>query len=147
SNAAPSSKMTCRLLGVLPMGPVGPKGPTGPKGQRREKAPSGPHGAAGVSGFQVAEQNFNAVSVPNSQRRRRLGPVQTVLCPDEKQAIGGGANLGTDEAQAPAQRQVSISISGPKHDGSGWSAQLFNPSTAEDLTIDLRIFAICANIG
>jgi hypothetical protein len=95
----------------------------------------------------VVNQSFNAVSVPKSEKGRGLSAAQTVLCPSSKRVIGGGTNLGSNEGQAAAQRDVSVSLSGPNGAGTGWSVQLFNASTTEDQTIDLQVFAICAKAG
>jgi hypothetical protein len=100
-----------------------------------------------VSAYQVVTQTFSAVAVPKSEGGRGLSAVQTALCPSNKRVIGGGSDLGSNGTQAPAQRDVSVSLSGPNGAASGWSVQLFNASTTEDHTIDLRIFAICAKAG
>jgi hypothetical protein len=97
-----------------------------------------------VSGYQVVNQTFSAVSVPKSEGSRGLSAVETVNCPSNKHVVGGGTDLGSNDTQAPAQRDVSVSLSGPNGAGTGWSVQLFNASTTEDHTIDLRAFAICA---
>jgi hypothetical protein len=95
----------------------------------------------------VVNQTFSAVSVPKSEGSRGLSAVQTVLCPSGKRVIGGGSDVGSNEGQAAAQRDVTVSLTGPNGGGSGWSVQLFNASTTEDHTIDLRVFAICAKAG
>src|SRR5262249_18716555 len=87
---------------------------------------------------------LNGLSVAKSEGSRGLSAVQTVACPSGKWVIGGGSDLGTNDTQAPAQRDVTVSLNGPNGAGTGWSVQLFNASTTEDQTIDLRIFAICA---
>jgi hypothetical protein len=141
------SKVTCRVFGRLPHGPRGPRGPKGATGARGKTGNRGPTGPPGVSGYQVVSQSFNDVSVPKSEGSRGLSAVQTVLCPTNKLVIGGGTDLGTDGAQAAAQRDVAVSLSGPNGAGSGWSVQLFNASTTEDQLIDLQVFAICARAG
>ena len=141
---ASGTKVTCRVFGRLPHGPAGPRGaraPTGAKGKTGNRGPAGP---AGVSGYQLITQTFSDVSVPKSEGGRGLSAVETVNCPSGKKAVGGGTDLGTNEAQATAQRDIAVSLDGPNAAGSGWSAQLFNGSTTEDHAIDLRIFAICA---
>ncbi len=140
-------KVTCRLFGRLPHGPRGPRGERGPAGAKGKTGNRGPAGVAGVSGYQTVSQTFSAVSVPKSEGGRGLSVVQTVICPSNKRMIGGGTDLGSNEAQAPAQRDVVVSMDGPNGAGTGWSAQLFNASTTEDHTIDLRIFAVCAKIS
>ena len=125
-------RVTCRVFGRLPRGPRGPQGARGARGQagpRGKAGNRGPAGPAGVSAYQVINQVFSAVSVPKSE------------------GTGGGTDLGSNQAQAPAQRDVSVSLSGPNGAGTGWSVQLFNASTSEDHTIDLRVFAICARAG
>ncbi|HXR30264.1 MAG TPA: collagen-like protein [Solirubrobacterales bacterium] len=144
-------KVTCRLFGRLPAGPPGPrgaqgaKGPKGAKGDKGAKGEKGATGAAGVSGYEVVSQTFKEVFVVKSEGQRGLSEVKTVDCPGSKRAIGGGADLGTNAAQSGQQRQVNVSLSAPNGTGSGWSVQLFN-STATDTSIDLRVFAICANV-
>lgn len=83
----------------------------------------------------------------NSGGQRGLSEVQTVSCPGSKRVIGGGADLGTDDEQNGQQRQVTVSLSAPNSTGTGWSVQLFNNSTSIDTLIDLRVYAICANVG
>jgi hypothetical protein len=138
------NKVTCRVFGRLPHGPRGPRGAKGATGSRGKTGNRGPTGPAGVSGYQVVTQQFNAVSVPKSEGGRGLSAAQTVLCPSNKRVIGGGTNLGGNDAQAAAQRDVAVSLSAPNGAGSGWSVQLFNASTTEDHAIDLQVFAICA---
>lgn len=144
-------KVTCRLFGRLPQGPAGPQGARGPRGQKGEKGQRGqtgargPAGTPGVSGYEIVNQTFAGVSVPNSGGSRGLSEVKTAGCPAGKRAVGGGANLGTNPAQAGPQRQVSLSLSAPNGPGNGWSVQLFNTSETTDTTIDLQVYAICAN--
>lgn len=144
-------KVTCRLFGRLPQGPAGPQGPRGPRGQKGEKGQKGqtgargPAGAPGVSGYEIVNQTFAGVPVPNSGGSRGLSEMKTAGCPSGKRAIGGGANLGTNPAQAGPQRQVSISLSAPNGPGNGWSVQLFNASETTDTSIDLQVYAICAS--
>jgi len=149
-------KVTCKVLGPLPQGPQGPQGKTGAKGSRGAtgargeagaRGPAGPAGSAGLSGYEVISQTFKEVFVQNSGGMRGLSAVQTVTCPAAKRAIGGGANLGTNAAQNGQQRQVTVSLSGPNGTGTGWSVQLFNNSTSIDTSIDLQVYAICANVG
>jgi hypothetical protein len=150
-------KVTCRLVGPLPAGPQGARGPQGPKGSQGAKGPKGEKGekgdkgaagAPGVSGYEVVSQSFEEVAVPNSgSGQRGLSAVQTVGCPGNKRVLGGGVDLGTNVNQGGAQSQLSVSLSGPNGTGTGWSAQLFNSSTTTDTTIDLRVFAICANVS
>jgi len=143
-------KVTCRLFGRLPRGPRGSQGPQGPKGQKGQKGAKGDTGArgpAGVSGYATVTQTFKAVFVENSGGGQRgLSEVKTVSCAAGKRVIGGGTNLGTNVAQSEQQRSVSVSLSGPNSAGTGWSAQLFNNETSGPGTsIDLQVYAICAN--
>lgn len=156
-------KVTCRVLGLAslrgPQGAQGPQGKAGPRGSRGEKGatgargPEGPRGstgapgAPGTSGYEVVSQTFAEVFVENSGGMRGLSEVKTVLCPGAKRAIGGGSNLGTNPAQNGQQRQIAISLTGPNGTGTGWSVQLFNNSTSIDTSIDLQVYAICANVG
>jgi hypothetical protein len=145
-------KVTCKVFGHLPAGPQGPAGPKGAKGakgdkgQKGDKGDKGATGAAGVSGYEVVNQTFKEVFIENSGSPRGLSEVKTVSCPAGKRAIGGGTDLGTNAGQNGQQRQVTVSLSGPNGTGTGWSAQLFNNSTSIDTSIDLRVYAICANV-
>lgn len=146
-------KVTCKLFGHLPAGPQGPAGPKGPKGakgdkgQKGDKGDKGATGAPGISGYEVVSQTFKELFVVNSGGQRGLSEVKTVGCPGGKRVIGGGADLGTNTEQNGQQRQVTVSLSAPNGTGTGWSAQLFNNSTSIDTSIDLRVYAICANVG
>jgi hypothetical protein len=119
-------------------------GPRGPKGQRGPKGEKGATGPAGVSGYEIVSQTFNEVSVPESETGRGLSAVETVACPSNKRAVGGGSDLGTNSGQSTQQRQVTVSLSAPNGTGKGWSVQLFNNSSS-DTSIDLQVYAICAN--
>ena len=149
---AGQKKVTCRLFGKLPAGPQGPQGSKGPKGskgdkgQKGDKGDKGATGAAGVSGYEVVNQTFKEVSIENSGSPRGLSEVKTVSCPAGKRVIGGGSDLGTNAAQNGQQRQVTVSLNGPNGTGTGWSVQLFNNSTSIDTSIDLRVYAICADV-
>lgn len=155
-------KVTCNLLGNLPRGPRGADGATGPRGQRGQKGEKGARGEKGakgdtgargqagingVSGYEIVSQTFEDVEVINSGGQRGLSEVKTVACPSGKRVISGGTDLGTDPGQNGVQRQITVSLSGPNGNGTGWSSQLFNNSITEDTAIDLRVFAICAASG
>lgn len=147
-------KVTCRLFGHLPAGPQGPQGPKGPKGAKGDKGPKGdkgdkgPAGTSGVSGYEVVNQTFKEVFIENSGGMRGLSEVKTVSCPAGKRVIGGGTNLGTNPGQNGQQRSVSVSMSAPNGTGTGWSVQLFNNEVSGTGTsIDLRVYAICANVS
>jgi hypothetical protein len=144
---AGQKRVTCRLFGRLPVGPQGPRGQRGAKGERGQRGEKGASGAAGVSGYEVVSQTFEEVFIQNSGAMRGLSAVQTVECPGSKRVIGGGTDLGTNASQNGEQRQVTVSLSGPNGTGTGWSAQLFNNSTSIDISIDLRVYAICASTG
>ncbi len=148
-------KVTCRLFGRLPRGPQGPQGARGPQGQKGQKGDKGAKGdtgakgasgANGVSGYEVVNETFKEVFIENSGGMRGLSEVKTVSCPAGKRVIGGGSNLGTNPTQNGQQRSVSVSLSGPNGTGTGWSVQLFNnETTGGGTSIDLQVFAICAN--
>jgi hypothetical protein len=137
-------KVTCKVFGKLPKGPKGAKGARGPKGKNGAQ---GPAGAPGASGYEIVTQTFPEVFVVNSGGQRGLSEVKTVTCPSGKRVLGGGADLGTNETQNGQQRQVLVSLGGPNGNGTGWSVQLFNNSTSIDTSIDLRVYAICANVA
>ena len=152
SQVVSGKKVTCKVLGKLPRGPQGPQGPKGPKGPKGDKGAKGDTGAkgsagaAGVSGYEVVSQTFAGVFIENSGGMRGLSEVKTVSCPAGKRAIGGGSDLGTNEGQNGQQRSVSVSLSGPNGTGTGWSVQLFNNEVSGSGTsIDLKVYAICAN--
>ena len=145
--------MTCKIFGRLPAGPQGPQGPKGSKGakgdkgQKGEKGDKGATGAAGVSGYEVVSQAFKEVFIENSGSPRGLSEVKTVTCPAGKRVIGGGTDLGTNATQNGQQRSVSVSLSAPNGTGTGWSVQLFNNEVSGTGTsIDLRVYAICADV-
>jgi Collagen triple helix repeat (20 copies) len=151
---AGQKKVTCRLFGKLPTGPQGPQGPKGPKGskgdkgQKGDKGDKGTTGAPGVSGYEVVNQTFKEVFIENSGSPRGLSEVKTVSCPAGKRVIGGGTNLGTNPTQNGQQRSVTVSMSAPNGTGTGWSAQLFNnETTGGGTSIDLQVFAICADVS
>jgi len=137
-------RVTCRVFGRLPHGPRGPRGAKGATGAKGKAGNRGPAGPPGVSGYQVISQSFSAVSVPKSEGSRGLSSVLSVNCPSNKRVVGGGTDLGSNAGQAAAQRDVTVSLSGPNAEGTSWTAQLFNASTTEDHSLDLRVFAICA---
>jgi hypothetical protein len=154
TNVLSGKKVTCKLFGRLPVGPQGPQGPRGPKGskgdkgQKGEKGDKGATGPAGVSGYEVVNQTFKEVFIENSGGMRGLSEVKTVTCPAGKRVISGGTNLGTNPTQNGQQRSVSVSMSAPNGTGTGWSAQLFNNETSGGGTsIDLQVFAVCANVS
>ncbi len=147
-------KVTCKLFGRLPAGPQGSQGPRGPKGQKGdkgqkgEKGDKGATGPAGVSGYEVVNQTFKEVFIENSGGMRGLSEVKTVSCPASKRIISGGTNLGTNATQNGQQRSVSVSMSAPNGTGTGWSVQLFNnETTGGGTSIDLQVFAVCANVS
>lgn len=148
---AGQQKVTCRVFGRLPAGPQGPRGARGekgPRGAKGEKGDRGPTGPAGLSGYEVVNQVFKEVFIENSGGMRGLSEVKTVTCPSGKRAIGGGSNLGTNPGQNGQQRSVTVSLNGPNGTGTGWSVQLFNEETVGGGTsIDLQVYAICANVG
>ncbi len=147
---AGQKKVTCRLFGHLrsgPQGAQGAKGKKGSKGQKGDKGDKGATGASGVSGYEVVNQTFKEVFIENSGGMRGLSEVKTVSCPAGKRAISGGTDLGTNAGQNGQQRSVSVSLSAPNGTGTGWSVQLFNNSTSIDTSIDLQVYAICANVN
>jgi hypothetical protein len=140
----PGKKVTCKLKGQLPEGPRGPRGPRGDKGKTGAQGQPGP---PGMSGYEVVTETFTDVFAPDSNSTRGLSEVKTVSCPAGKRVIGGGADLGTNAGQNGQQRQMSVSASAPNGTGDGWNVQLFNNSTSFGSSIDLKAYAICANVG
>jgi hypothetical protein len=133
--------VTCKLKGNLP------KGPKGPKGDKGDTGAQGQPGPAGVSGYEIVTQTFTDVFAPDSNSTRGLSAVQTVSCPAGKRVIGGGSDLGTNPGQNGQERQMLVSSSAPNGTGDGWSVQLFNNSTAFGSSIDLKVYAVCVNVG
>jgi len=135
-------------LGLVgPQGPTGPTGPTGAGGATGPMgAPGAPgtDGAPGMSGYEIVTSTQN-VFVDNSGSPSGLSEVITLACPTGKQVVGGGASLAaTDKGFL---RDLSIVLSQPASDGSGWQAQLFNKSTAFGFTGALEMRAICAIVA
>jgi len=126
-------------------GTAGATGPSGPAGPTGAQGPAGPPGPATVSGYEIADETFASVFVPNSNGGRGLSSLLTVSCPSGKRAIGGGVDLGTNAGQAGLQRQVVVSADMPTMTGDGWSAQLFN-NAGFDASLDARVYAICADV-
>ncbi len=147
SKVTSGKKVTCNVVGQLPAGPRGPKGVAGDAGVAGNAGAAGPAGSPGLSGYEVASQTFKEVFIENSGGMRGLSEVKTVECPGGKRAIGGGSDLGTNATQNGQQRQVIVSLNAPNGTGTAWSVQLFNNSTSVDTSIDLRVYAICANVG
>jgi Collagen triple helix repeat (20 copies) len=150
---ASGKKVTCRVLHGLTRGPKGDKGAKGAKGAKGERGAKGETGAkgatgsAGVSGYEIVSKTFEGVFIEDSSGSHRgLSEVLPVDCPSGKRAIGGGTDLGTNATQNGEQRSVSVSLSGPNGTGTGWLAQLFSNSEF-GLTIDLKVYAICAATG
>lgn len=137
-------KVKCTVIGKLPKGPKGAKGAKGAKG---DTGAAGPAGAPGLSGYEIVSETFKEVFIVNSGGQRGLSEVKTVSCPAGKRAISGGFDLGTNKEQNGQARQVLVSLSGPNGAGTGWSVQLFNNSNTFDTSIDLRVFAVCANVS
>jgi hypothetical protein len=140
----PGKKVTCKLKGQLPEGPRGPRGPRGDKGKTGAQGQPGP---SGISGYEIVDETFTDVFAPESSGTRGLSAVQTVSCPAGKRVIGGGADLGTNAGQNGQQRQMLLSSSVPTGTGDGWSVQLFNNSTSFGSSIDVRVYAVCVNVG
>jgi hypothetical protein len=144
--------VVCKVVGKLPRGPKGPighrgdRGPKGPKGLKGDTGAQGQPGPAGVSGYEIVNQTFTDVFAPDSISTRGLSAVETVSCPSGKRVIGGGADLGTNATQNGQQRQMQLSSSAPNGAGNGWSVQLFNNSTSFGSSIDVKVYAICANV-
>jgi hypothetical protein len=138
---AGGKKVSCRVIGKLPKGPKGSKGATGEPGS------PGAAGPPGTSGYEVVSETFKEVFIQNSGGMRGLSEVKSASCPAGKRVLGGGGDLGTNATQNGQQRQVVVSASVPNGTGTAWNVQLFNNSTSIDTSIDLRVYAICADVG
>lgn len=79
----------------------------------------------------------------NSGGQRGLSEVKTVACPAGKTVVTGGFDLGTDATENGVQRFVQISSWQPNATATGWSVQLFNNSNSVDVSIDLKVTAVC----
>ena len=123
------------------VGATGPAGPTGPQG------PAGPQGDPGMSGFEVVDQTYTNVYVPHNDPGRGLSQVVSLTCPSGKKAVSGGFDLGTGSGQYGVARSITASASQPSSDGNSWNVQLFNNSINQDMSIDLKVSAVCVTMG
>ena len=149
----PSKTVVCKVRGKLPKGPKGAtgsqgaKGPKGPRGEKGDTGAQGQPGPAGISGYEVVTETFPNVFAPDSNTTRGLSEFKSVSCPSGKRVISGGADLGTNAAQKGEQRQMILSASVPNGAGDAWRVQLFNNSTSFGSSIDVEVYAVCANVG
>ena len=123
------------------VGATGPAGPTGAQG------PAGPQGDPGMSGFEVVDQTYTNVYVPHNDPGRGLSQVVSLTCPSGKKAVSGGFDLGTGSGQYGEARSITASASEPSADGNSWNVQLFNNSTNQNMSIDLKVSAVCVTMG
>lgn len=108
-------------------GATGPAGPAGTIGLTGPVGPQGPQGPAGVSGYAVATCSVTAAALALTTR--------TCSCPTGKKALSGGFDLGFGAGV------VSVVISQPTADQSGWTFGLFNGATYGN---GATLTAVCA---
>jgi hypothetical protein len=100
-----------------------------------------------LKGYKIVSKTVPELFAQNSGGQRGLSEVKTVKCKNQRKAIGGGADLGTNATQNGQQRQMILSASFPTPSGNGWSVQLFNNSTSIDSSLDVEIYAVCTKVG
>ena len=97
---------------------------------------------AGLSGYEIVTSAQQQVFVENSGGMPGLSAVVTQACPAGKSALAGGSDLSaTDKG---VLRDVSVVLSQPTDDGSGWEEQLFNKGIQFDFNAELVIRVACA---
>jgi hypothetical protein len=107
-------------------GAPGPPGPSGPQGAQGVQ---GPPGASGVSGYEVVSHDGN---VPDG-----TGQYDVVQCPSGKKAVGGGFN-------ADDFRDLTIEMSGPTADGTGWIVNVISHGPGN---VQGHFRAVCVSVG
>jgi hypothetical protein len=75
------------------------------------------------------------VSIPHATSRVGLSKVVTLECPRHGKVIGGGAEI--------FKPYLSIRLSAPNETTTGWSVQVANASTTNDMVASVRIHVIC----
>jgi hypothetical protein len=126
-----------------PTGPTGPRGPTGPqgakgatgatgpqglKGDTGPRGPTGPAGTNGVSGYEVTSVSAD---LPSGSLA-----LAALSCASGKKVVSGGWDTN---ANTPGQN-IFITKSGPKTDGTGWTAGIQNSSGA---TVHITFTGTC----
>jgi hypothetical protein len=106
-----------------PQGPQGAQGPQGPQGIQ------GPQGASGVSGYEIVSHDQN---IPDG-----TGQYDVVNCPTGKKAVGGGF-------VADDFRDLTIQMSGPTADGSGWIVNVISHGPGN---VQGHLRAVCVSVG
>ena len=113
-----------------PKGDVGPAGPSGPQGPAGPAGPVGPVGSRGPVGPTGGLEGYAIVSITIS------GEAETKFidlpCPTGLSVIGGGYAASRDD--------VSVPLSLPVTDGTGWRVRAVGPS----VEWEVHVYAICA---
>jgi hypothetical protein len=110
-------------------GPQGPQGTQGPQGPQGTQGIQGPAGASGVSGYEIVSHDQN---IPDG-----TGQYDTVNCPTGKKAVGGGF-------VADDFRDLTIQMSGPTANGSGWIVNVISHGPGN---VQGHLRAVCVSTG
>jgi hypothetical protein len=145
-------------------GAVGPQGPVGPAGPQGEQGPQGSQGLQGPQGAQGVPGTPGAPGLPGAQGSKGepgttgyeivqvvspAAPVTlsgfatltaTATCPVGKSVIGGGY-----ESLAGDAIKLSLIASHPSGTDT-WRVILRNPGVVQAFTVQLRVYAICAQV-
>ncbi len=110
-------------------GVPGPQGPQGIQGLQGPQGVQGQQGASGVSGYEIVSHDQN---IPDG-----TGQYDVVSCPNGKKAVGGGF-------VADDFRDLTIQMSGPTADGSGWVVNVVSHGPGN---VQGHLRAVCVNVG
>ena len=92
----------------------------------------------GVSGYLRVVEDSGSVTVPNGFTLE-----MSAACPDQRAQLSGGYELVTGSAQ-----KLTVVFSAPYDDdtGSGWRVIFKNATTAQLMSVNVRVHAVCANV-
>lgn len=117
-----------------PQGETGPQGPAGPAGADGVDGAQGIQGPAGVSGYVVVNQLTTPVTVGINGLE-----VSVLSCPAGKSILTGG------HEQLNGALQLQYVGSWPLNNG--WRVLLRNTTGASVANVQLRMYAVCANVS
>jgi len=127
-----------------PEGQLGPKGDKGDKGEKGDKGDKGDMGATGAAGI----SNYEKVVVERSVELPYGQYSVTVPCGNKSLFGGGGGIIGI----SPVKQYPQVIYSGPADllvDNQwvdGWMITWYNAYEAPQITIDIAVYAICADV-